>query len=75
MRNHSESIGTIRPASSGFFSVLARRATSFVDAVLAWQQRAHERHALASMDEHALKDIGLSKVDVLAESTKPFWRG
>jgi uncharacterized protein YjiS (DUF1127 family) len=75
MRNHSESIGTIIHPNETYVSVLTRRAGALLDAVLTWQERARQRHAMATMDEHALKDIGLSRSDVVAESTKPFWRG
>jgi len=44
------------------------------ETVLAWQQRAYERHQLASMDARLRRDIGLSRVDVWHEATKPFWR-
>ena len=36
-----------------------------------WQQR----QALMRLDEHLLKDIGLSRADVENEVRKPFWRG
>ena len=38
-----------------------------------WRQLAEERRQLATMDERMLKDIGLSRADVLAESERPFW--
>ena len=47
------------------------------DAVL-WlvglQRRHRERMQLAEMDAAALKDIGLSRCDVMAELCKPRWR-
>ena len=47
------------------------------DAVL-WlaglQRRHRERMQLAEMDATALKDIGLSRCDVMAELRKPCWR-
>ena len=33
-----------------------------------------ERRALQSLDDATLKDIGLSRADVEAETLKPFWR-
>ncbi|MEO4046740.1 DUF1127 domain-containing protein [Pseudomonas sp. CAU 1711] len=38
-----------------------------------WQQLARERRQLAMLDDAALKDLGLSRTDVLQESERPFW--
>lgn len=43
-----------------------------------WQRfwlRLSTRKALLELDEHALKDIGLSRAQALEEGLKPFWRG
>jgi len=45
-----------------------------VDAVLTWQRRHRARATLARLDEHMLRDIGLSVSDARAEISKPFWR-
>lgn len=44
------------------------------DTLVMWQGRAHQRHHLAGLSDHLLKDIGLNRVDVLREASKPFWR-
>ena len=41
---------------------------------LGWLERAHQRRHLAMLSDHMLKDIGLTRADVEAESSKPFWR-
>ena len=41
--------------------------------VLIWHRRARERRALESLSDHMLRDIGLTRADVLAEATKRFW--
>lgn len=38
-----------------------------------WWQLAEQRRRLAMLDEHALKDMGLSRADVMQESERPFW--
>jgi uncharacterized protein YjiS (DUF1127 family) len=38
-----------------------------------WRQLAGERYQLARLDDAALKDLGLSRADVLQESERPFW--
>jgi uncharacterized protein YjiS (DUF1127 family) len=42
--------------------------------VLQWEQRQHSRRALKRPDAHMLKDIGLSRMDAMAEGAKPFGR-
>jgi len=36
--------------------------------------RQRQRAALAQLDEHLLRDIGVSPEQARAESDKPFWR-
>jgi uncharacterized protein YjiS (DUF1127 family) len=45
-----------------------------VDQILAWQERARQRHMLGTFDERQLRDVGLTRADVVRESEKPFWR-
>ena len=49
-------------------------ASHVIRAVLLWVDRATERRQLATMNEHELKDIGLTRYDALKEWEKPFWR-
>jgi len=42
--------------------------------LLTWHDRARQRYQLAQLDEAALKDLGLSRVDVARECRKPFWQ-
>ncbi|MEQ9639220.1 MAG: DUF1127 domain-containing protein [Alphaproteobacteria bacterium] len=43
-------------------------------AVYAWQERADQRHQLASLDDRMLSDIGLDRMAIATETGKPFWR-
>ncbi|MDF3936083.1 DUF1127 domain-containing protein [Pseudomonas citronellolis] len=38
-----------------------------------WRELARQREQLASLSDSALKDIGLSRADILQEAEKPFW--
>ena len=38
-----------------------------------WQRRASGRHHLRRLDDHLIKDVGLSRADVEGEAGKPFW--
>ena len=42
--------------------------------VCAWRARARQRYALSMLDDHLLRDIGLTRADVDRETMKPFWR-
>lgn len=68
-----QTIGTMRPFAAAArispLSILLRT----MDLLLAWQDRARERHDLAAMSDRALRDVGLSRADIEAESRKPFW--
>ena len=48
---------------AGAFALLAR-----------WIERARQRQALASLSDHELRDIGITRVDAAREADKPFWR-
>jgi uncharacterized protein YjiS (DUF1127 family) len=38
-----------------------------------WWQRGRSRSVLATLDDHGLHDIGISRADAQVESEKPFW--
>jgi len=42
--------------------------------VLRWFERERNRRALDTLDDHQLRDIGLSRSDIWQECSKPFWR-
>lgn len=39
-----------------------------------WIDRRRSRDLLRRLDDHALRDIGLSRLDAWREARKPFWR-
>jgi uncharacterized protein YjiS (DUF1127 family) len=45
-----------------------------IDLLLIWHRRARDRRQLEALSDHMLRDIGLSRADVFAEASKPFWR-
>lgn len=63
--------GRSAPSTTGGETSFSRHIVSFLlDCVETYRQRK----ALAALDDHMLKDIGLSRCDVEAEITRPFWR-
>jgi uncharacterized protein YjiS (DUF1127 family) len=62
-------------ALAGFrLGQLRRRLARGLDWLLLCCERAGQRRQLAELNDHMLRDIGLSRADVMAEATKPFWR-
>ena len=39
-----------------------------------WIERTRQRQALAGLDDHMLRDIGITRVEVARECEKPFWQ-
>jgi len=39
-----------------------------------WLRRSRTRHEIADLDDHLLRDIGLTRHDALVESRKRFWQ-
>jgi len=48
-------------------------AVLLLSRLAAWHERARQRQALLSLNDQQLKDIGLSRADVMRECTKSFW--
>jgi uncharacterized protein YjiS (DUF1127 family) len=45
--------------------------------ILVWRERVRSRRqlgALSHLDDHLLRDIGLTREALVSEATKPFWR-
>ena len=52
----------------------AASASRIVETLLTWRRRAIERGRLAALDERLLKDIGINRLDMLREVSKPVWQ-
>lgn len=46
-----------------------------VDTLLGWIQRDRDRRAMSGLDDRLLRDIGVTRAELEAEVSKPFWRG
>ena len=45
-----------------------------IEQIMVWHDRVRQRRQLQSLSDHMLRDIGLGRADVYAETSKPFWR-
>lgn len=50
-----------------------RAVVDGLTALLVWRERRCQRQALRALNDHMLRDVGLSQADVEAECRKPFW--
>ncbi|MCF5544847.1 DUF1127 domain-containing protein [Pseudomonas salomonii] len=58
----------------GFVLLGKRPFSGLLRTVARWQALHEERHALASLNDEALKDIGLNRGDVEQERHLHFWQ-
>jgi uncharacterized protein YjiS (DUF1127 family) len=62
------------PGLSGPATVLP--PTAVISATLRkWIARPRQRRDLAELEDHLLRDIGVSRGEALREAAKPFWKG
>jgi uncharacterized protein YjiS (DUF1127 family) len=47
---------------------------AMLNQLLVWHERTRQRRSLAELDDHLLRDLGLSRTAVTVETNKPFWR-
>lgn len=53
---------------------MARLLQGAFDALLTWQDRVRQRRHLAGLDDHMLRDMGLTRGGAAQEAGKPFWQ-
>ncbi len=51
----------------------ARGARRAIGVLLGWSELARQRHQLASLDDHMLRDIGIDRDVARRESARRFW--
>lgn len=78
---HTEATRSTGPSVTAVQAVTRAVALSvrplwlMADSLFIVYERTKQRRALQRLDDHLLKDIGLSRSEVENEVTKPFWRG
>lgn len=55
--------------------VLAQWARNIAVQLSAWDHRRRSRKSLGQLEDHLLRDIGLTHSTAFAEADKPFWKG
>ena len=52
----------------------ARTLDAALTALDQWSERARQRQQLSELSDYGLKDLGLTRSDVVRESSKWFWQ-
>lgn len=74
MNTHVQPIGLTLKTPADILLLLPRTVLYVFNVLLIWQDRATQRHHLASLSDRRLRDMGVSHADVGGEVSKPFWR-
>ncbi|MGP1397149.1 MAG: DUF1127 domain-containing protein [Inquilinaceae bacterium] len=64
--------GCVRPGRAESRTVASLKALHGL--FWTWRFRRRSRRALAQMDDRMMRDIGVTRLDVVREYRKPFWR-
>lgn len=67
-------VAAVRGGQAGHAGSFLRALGAAVDQLYLWQERAAQRAHLVALDDHLLKDLGLSRGEAVREAAKPFWR-
>lgn len=55
--------------------VFAQWALNIAVKLIAWDHRQRSRKSLGQLEDHVLRDIGLTHSTAFTEADKPFWKG
>lgn len=53
---------------------LASSPRRLIDLLCTWQRRSIDRKRMLTISDHILADIGISRIDLMREAAKPFWK-
>jgi MFS family permease len=72
--SHSYALPILASAAANLVAAGIMAGMSKAVPIGRWIARAGERRDLARLDDRMLRDIGITRLDVLRERRKPFWR-
>jgi uncharacterized protein YjiS (DUF1127 family) len=62
------------PRARDLYRAASLQLRDGLDTLRVWRERARGRQQLRTLDDHLLRDIGLTRLQAEAEANKPFWR-
>ena len=69
----SNSVSTLAYLQSRKLTPAATLALYIAAVIVSWSERRRSRIALKHLDDHLLRDIGLSRAEADEEARRPFW--
>ncbi|MGH7002643.1 MAG: DUF1127 domain-containing protein [Alphaproteobacteria bacterium] len=73
-RRQIDHAGPVPAAFAADMQAILRAARCVAAWCVRCRQRAEQRRALAELDEHGLRDVGITSGEARAECAKPWWR-
>jgi uncharacterized protein YjiS (DUF1127 family) len=71
---HSKQSWTALPRGSVSATAVVTRVRGWLIALARMHERSCQRRTLRDLDEHLLRDIGVTREQAEGEARKPFWR-
>ena len=62
------------PSFASALAAIQTHIASFSIFLATCLERVRQRDQLAELDDHLLRDIGITRVEALREADKPWWR-
>jgi uncharacterized protein YjiS (DUF1127 family) len=62
------------PSGHGLYRAASLQLREGLDTLRVWRERARGRQQLRTLEDHLLRDVGLTRLQAEAEANKPFWR-
>jgi uncharacterized protein YjiS (DUF1127 family) len=67
------SVPAASPAPASVSSCILRLAAEAARLAAGWAERRRQLRALSELDDHLLRDIGLTQDDIAHACARPFW--
>lgn len=74
MKYELSSPARILPGTQAAVGQAAGFLASVFDAPFVWLERVQDRRRLAELDDHMLRDIGLTRAEAEQAAARPFWQ-
>jgi len=74
MKYELSSPSTILIGTQHFVGQATGFLASLVEAPFVWLERVQDRRRLAELDDHLLRDIGISRAEAEHAAARPFWQ-